>query len=515
MNIFFEQKLMALILATIFLFGCSGEGSQTPAPEQAPIIVQPPAAAQSATIDTFSFTQTNNPSLPSDIILDVSQNTISGSLPVNVSVKDLVATFEHRGLEVRVNNQLQAAGQTANDFTDVVVYQVNTNIGQTASYTVDLRKFTGLPIIYLSTEGSVDITSKDDYIDGFVWLDGGRDYVSLNTVPMEIRGRGNSTWGNPKKPYQMRLADKFEFLGMPNDRKWLFLAEYSDKTMLRNTIAFELGYLSNLYWTPAGEFAEVYLNDSYIGTYNITQKVEEDADRVDLGDNGYLLEIDQLERLDVDDVYFETDKFLINVKEPEIEWGSAELQEVSILIKEFEQSLFSAQFTDPINGYTKYIDIESFIDWFLISEITKNVDSQFFSSIYLHVVGEKIKMGPLWDFDLSFGNVDYADPQFPTGFWVKEHPWYKQLFTDPVFVDAVQERFAFFKAQQAMIVTEIRSQAARLQWAAQENDKKWQTIGIYVWPNPVVFDTYEAEVEHMIDWFNTRMDWLDIELNKL
>ena len=111
---------------------------------------------------------------------------------------------------------------------------------------------------------------------------------------MKIRGRGNSTWGlHPKKPFQMKLSDKAEFLGMPKDKKWLFLAEYSDKTMLRNKISFEMGYISNLDWTPQGRFAEVYINDQYNGTYNITQKVEESDNRVVLGDTGYLLELDQ------------------------------------------------------------------------------------------------------------------------------------------------------------------------------------------------------------------------------
>ena len=128
----------------------------------------------------------------------------------------------------------------------------------------------------------------------------------------------------------MKLSDKSAFLGMPEDKKWLFLAEYSDKTMLRNTIAFELGYMSNLDWTPAGEFAEVYLNGEYNGTYNITQKVEESDNRVALGDTGYLLELDQLDRIDPDDVYFEstvTERFIINIKEPDLDLSLIHISE--------------------------------------------------------------------------------------------------------------------------------------------------------------------------------------------
>jgi hypothetical protein len=320
----------------------------------------------------------------------------------------------------------------------------------------------------------------------------------------------------PKKPYQMKLASKREFLDMENDKKWLFLAEYADKTMLRNQIAFEMGYLSTLDWTTDAEFAEVFLNQNYIGTYHITQKVEEGSDRVNIGDTGFLLEIDQLERLDPDDVYFQSDMFLINIKEPELVEGDSQYLYISGLVNEFEQALYSNQFADPVNGYQKYIDLESFIDWYLISEITKNVDSRFFSSIYFNVIpGEKIKMGPLWDFDLAFGNVDYADPEFPEGFWIKQNPWYERLFQDPNFVRQVQERFTYFNNNRAFLLAKVDEYAENLQYAQAENDAKWQTIGVYVWPNPVVLDTYDEEVARLKSWFNTRMDWLDNALNQL
>jgi hypothetical protein len=167
-------------------------------------------------------------------------------------------------------------------------------------------------------------------------------------------------------------------------------------------------------------------------------------------------------------------------------------------------------------GYAEYIDIDSFVDWYLISEITKNVDSMFFSSMFLNVMpGEKIKMGPLWDFDLSFGNVDYADSRYAEGWWVKYHPWYERLFQDPDFVDRVKVRFAYFKDNQDFILDKIDTYAQQLQWAQQENDNKWQTLGIYVWPNPVIFDTYQEEVDHMKAWYVDRMTWLDNALTDL
>ena len=140
----------------------------------------------------------------------------------------------------------------------------------------------------------------------------------------------------------------------------------------------------------------------------------------------------------------------------------------------------------------------------------------FFSSMFLNVMpGEKIKMGPLWDFDLSFGNVDYADSRYAEGWWVKYHPWYERLFQDPAFVEEVKVRFAFFKGNQDFILNKIDAYAEQLKWAQQENNDKWQTIGQYVWPNPVVFDTYQEEVDHMKEWYVNRMNWLDSALDSL
>jgi hypothetical protein len=510
-NLIFLPCILFSLLSTGILNGCGGTDSSSTADTSSPT-----QQVQTPEIKDFYFTIANNPGLFRDIQLQITGDTIIGRVPTNVSINTLIATFTHSASEVTVNSVIQTSNKTANDFTQIQTYTVKTNDGKSQSFSVDLTKFTGLPIIRLTIEGGASITSKDGYVNGEVWIDGGRNYVELVTVPMEIRGRGNSTWQHPKKPYQMKLENKSEFLGMPRDKKWLFLAEYSDKTMLRNTIAFEMGHMSNLSWTPQSAFSEVYLNNDYIGTYNITQKVEESNNRLPLGDDGFLLEIDQFDRLDPDDVYFNTDRFLINVKEPGIDWGSSELDEISTIIKDFEQTLFSSDFKREDIGYRKHIDVESFIDWYLISEITKNVDSKFYSSIYLHVPpGEKIKMGPLWDFDLSFGNVDYADSRYPEGYWVKEHQWYDRLFQDPAFVSQVQARFSFFKQNQNVILNKIDQYAQQLQWAQQENDDRWQTLGIYVWPNSVVYDTYEEEVQHMKSWFITRMNWLDDALNSL
>ena len=401
---------------------------------------------------------------------------------------------------------------------------------------------TDLPVVYINTENQTTIKSKTEgYVNGHVTVVAGTSIKSgaaiqgLDSLVMEIRGRGNSTWHfHEKKPYQMKLADKAEFLDMPNDKKWLFIAEHSDKSMLRNTMAFEMGYASSLDWTPAGEFAEVYINGSYNGTYNITQKVEEKTNRVNIGSEGFLMEIDQIERIDEDDHYFATNEFpVINIKEPDIndiieddgiEKADSAVSKISDFINEFENTLFGDNFTDTETGYAKYIDVESFIDWFLISEILKNVDSRSFSSIYFNVVFDennqgKVKMGPLWDFDLSFGNTDYADSQYPEGWWVRNNPWIARLCQDPKFEEQVIARFEeHFYARKGIILDKIDSYSSALAASAVENDNRWAPyIGSYAWPNPYVGDLatgnsgiegYQDAVDNIANWYNTRMEWL-------
>jgi spore coat protein CotH len=508
------QPLLVVFLS-LFLLACGGAG-QSEQEIPSVVIVNPPVVVDPL-ISQFSFLTENNPSLSSNLNLSISGKTITGKFPATADWQGMIATVEHTGVSLVLNDSAQVNAVSVQDFSNVQTYTVIMEDGRQVSYTVDVVVFTGLPIIYLTTSGNGPIDSKENYVDGTVTIKGGRDFDNVTSAIMEIRGRGNSTWFlHPKKPFQMKLDDKSTFLGMPSKKKWLFLAEYSDKTMLRNTISFEMGYLSSLEWTPKGTFAEVYINDEYNGTYNITEKVEEGSNRVDIGDDGFLLEIDQLDRQDSDDVYFYTSEFLVAIKEPSLDRDDDQFNYIKGHINEFEAALFASNFTDPINGYGKYIDVDSFVDWYLISEITKNVDSKNFSSIYFHLVpGEKIKMGPLWDFDLSFGNVDYADSRYAQGFWVKNNPWIARLFTDIVFLEKVKARFAYFKGNQNLILDKIDAYADKLNLAQQENDAKWETLGKYVWPNPVVFDTYGEEVTHLKTWYSQRMTWLDSALNNL
>ena len=477
-----------------------------------------PESKPKLALEDFSFLRQHNPGLTEHFILSLDSNRYYGVAPEEARIKDLIASFEiDEGSIVFVDGKVQESGVTSNNFKNIVEYKVQKSDGQVVEFIIDIQSIPDFPVVYIETENHAAVTSKEEYINARIHIDGQDFFEDLLPTDIRIRGRGNSTWYlHPKKPYQIKFEDKYKMLEMPKDRRWLFLAEYSDKTFLRNRIAFELGYLSNLEWTPESEFAELYFNNEFQGLYHITQKVEESSNRVNIEENGYLLEIDQLDRIDPDDVYFYSDHFLLNIKEPEIEKNSAEYTYIKQFIRDFETALFGPAFKNPSTGYRKYIDVESMVDWFLINEIAKNVDARSFASIFMYMnPGEKLKMGPIWDFDLGFGNVNYADPEFPTEFWVRYNPWIDRMLDDPFFVALVKERMNFFKSQEGRIYELIDRYANELAYQIEENDKVWNTIGNWVWPNPKVFNTYELEVHYLKEWYGTRMAWLSLEIENL
>lgn len=377
------------------------------------------------------------------------------------------------------------------------------------------EKSARLPIISIDTEDSMSIVSKEDYINGTFEIFSENEDENL-AANIKIRGRGHSTWSFPKKPYQIKFDEKENVLGMPKDKKWILLANYSDKTMLRNEVAFNLSRISDLDWTPESRFIELYINNEYLGVYQLLQKVEESNNRVNIGDDGYLLEVDQLSKLDPDDVYFETNNYLFNIKEPNIDFGDNNYDLIKNYIQLTENTLLGDNFTDPVEGYTKYIDVDSFIDWYLINEITKNNDAIFYSSVYMNYVpGAKLKMGPIWDFDLSLGNINYNGNETTDGFWVKKAIWFSRLFEDPSFVEKVKSRFNYFYNNRDLFQQQIDSNSSYLDQSQERNFDKWPILGRYVWPNNVYYRTYNEEIIYLKEWLNERLEWLKVSINEL
>ncbi|NLD94991.1 MAG: hypothetical protein GX639_20235 [Fibrobacter sp.] len=371
-----------------------------------------------------------------------------------------------------------------------------------------------LPLLSISTDDMHPVDSKEDWIKGRAILNNGGTITDLGNL--EIKGRGNSTWNvMPKKPYTFKLDKEKQILGMEPHKRWVLLANYSDKTLLRTTFAFNLGLsvFSNLKWTPVSRMVEVVLNNEYIGVYQIVEQIRIDTNRVDIDlDKGdFLLEVNA--RQDEKFNFTTTREVPFSFKGPE-EPNTSQFYAIKSKIQKVEDIIYSDNFADEVNGYAKYIDVNSFVDWYLINELTKNNDAIFYTSVYMFYKDNSLYMGPLWDYDISSGNINYNGCDNPENYWIKNAPWIQRLFEDPLFVQKIKDRWNEKKNELLSEIADISFNASLLNNAANNNFKRWDILNTYVWPNRVVKGSYNEEVSELIDWLTMRYNWMDSDINQ-
>lgn len=383
------------------------------------------------------------------------------------------------------------------------------------------KGYSGLPVLKLDTQER-SINSKEIWIEGASYELYGTQGELLSSGDLDIKGRGNSTWSMPKKPYSLKLAEKASLLDMSKHKRWVLLANYADKSLLRTEAAFKLGYIfNNLAWTPQSRQVDLYLNGNYRGVYQLTEQIKIDENRVDIKkiksdkpQNGYILEADWRKG----EMYnFTTSKGVVFCCFDPDEDLDDVFDKIKTDVQNVENVLYSAYFIDATDGYRKYLDTESFIDWYFVNEITKNVDSQFGLSVYMYYDEEKLKycMGPVWDFDYAIGNVNYADSRYETGWWVKNSIWISRLFEDPVFVVEVKMRWNEKKAEVQDVFQYIDERAEYLNLAADYNFRKWLVLDKQVAEAAYISGSYRYQVDFVKLWLQERLYWLDGAINGL
>jgi hypothetical protein len=237
------------------------------------------------------------------------------------------------------------------------------------------KGYSGLPVLKLDTQER-SINSKEIWIEGASYELYGTQGELLSSGDLDIKGRGNSTWSMPKKPYSLKLAEKASLLDMSKHKRWVLLANYADKSLLRTEAAFKLGYIfNNLAWTPQSRQVDLYLNGNYRGVYQLTEQIKIDENRVDIKkiksdkpQNGYILEADWRKG----EMYnFTTSKGVVFCCFDPDEDLDDVFDKIKTDVQNVENVLYSAYFIDATDGYRKYLDTESFIDWYFVNEITK------------------------------------------------------------------------------------------------------------------------------------------------
>jgi hypothetical protein len=530
-------------LVTILLAACGGSGAGDSNP---PIGNPPPTAMPPAVFKNVVGTTPADAALGQPLALE-------WDLPAGVSIRsvkldaDLLAGPVSDQTNCSVTAGVLSTGATSATITipdhclGKTVKQVQlhltveSNSGQSRTTTHSfaapsspegfLPQRVNLPLLRITTDNDAPIISTDTYITGQISLESNVAGDAAVIGGMQIRGRGNSTWDlMPKKPYRLKLTDKQSLLGMPSSKDWVLLANYSDKTLLRNKLAMELGSGMGMPWTPRGKFVEVYHGSRYLGVYLLIENIKIAKDRVNIDElsaddddagvisGGYLLEVDF--RQDGHTIFTAVDGLPVVFQDPE-EPTAAQEAYLKGYLDQFEAVLHSTSFAHPGTGYSAYIDVDSFARWFIVNELFRNVDANMWSSCWMYKPrGRKLFMGPLWDFDLAAGNVNYNDAFLTSGWHIRNAPWFSRLFEDPAFAARVREIWNEAKTTQLpAMIQSIGTQSAALQQAQLNNFHRWPILESHVWPNYRVPGSYGGELDYLRSWLNTRIAWMDAQFN--
>lgn len=388
----------------------------------------------------------------------------------------------------------------------------------------ELERLQNIPTVHIEIGGR-PILDKKNYVDGTItFKDPGKLYSDVEevTLDMGIRGRGNSTWSFPKKPWKVKLDENASIFGMPADKEWCLLANYADRTLLRNIVAMKLSEICEFSWTPRMVSVEVYLDGEYQGVYNFCEHKKISADRVNIDVDGgdVYMEIEQQQ--DETTCWWTGMGVPMMFSDPEVP-SDDQLSYIKKYFADFEAALYSDDFDDPDVGYAAYIDVDSFIDYYIVQELSKNTDGNLRKSSFItKEVGKKMEMYHLWDFDLTFGNSGWVMHD-PEGFWVKDYNsscvigdnWYNRMFRDPAFVDRLQTRWNELMPQLQSIPDFIDEQALHLDKAKDRNFQVWDIWESVDWVDCPSLGSYEKEIEFFKEFYTTRLQWLDHELNIL
>jgi subtilisin-like proprotein convertase family protein len=366
-----------------------------------------------------------------------------------------------------------------------------------------------------------------------------------------IETRGHSSQSFPQKQYSIETRDSSgnnlntTLLGMPSEHDWILYAPYTDKSCMRNWLTYQLSNDIGRY-AARGKFCELVLNGEYKGIYELTETIKRDANRVDIakltpndtvGDDltgGYIVKIDW-----VDGPYWTSayppdqtnpGNNVINFQNTSPKPDSLAPQQLNYIeqyVDSFEDALASSQFTDPIVGWRNYSDEQSVIDFFILNEVSKNVDGYRLST-YFHKDknsnDRKIKMGPVWDFNLAWHNADYCNNAAPsewaykiTDYCATDVPfWWKRFMLDSQFRNNLKCRWTSLRAgvlDTVYIFHNIDSITSLLDESQQRHFVQWPILGVYVWPNPSpLATTYQEEIDHLKQWILDRIAWMDLNI---
>ena len=436
------------------------------------------------------------------------------------------------------------------------------------SESAKLVEFTSsnLPIIVVNTHGQTIINEEKITADmGIIYNgEGERNNVSdifnnyNGKIGIEIRGSSSQLF--PKKQYAVETRDSLgedlnvSILGFPEESDWVLYAPYSDKTLLRNVLTYKLYNEMGRYATKT-KFCELVLNNEYMGVYVLMEKIKRDKNRVDIKKlettdttgngltGGYIIKIDKFDGegnagwlspfLPYKGAWQKT-IYQYHYPKPE-DINLQQKKYIQHIIYQFEEKMNQLEPKADDSSYTNLVDINSLVDYFLINEITKNVDG-YRLSLFLckdrDDINDKLVVGPIWDYNIALGNSDYYDGWnsegwelpllvYDFGFNYDEFTapfWWGKLYNNPYFMKKINERWGEIKTtvfDQQKILSCIDSMVTYLDESQKRNFQKWNILNTKIWPNQYVFKYYSYEISFLKTWIKNRINWMDQNISGL
>jgi hypothetical protein len=373
--------------------------------------------------------------------------------------------------------------------------------GQGPTSSVELSRVnTGLPVIAITTNDPQAVIGKDAYVGASISITNPVHPMHSYVGTGAVRGRGNTTWRKPKKPYAIRLDHAHSLFGLPIARHWVLLANYQDPTLLMNTVAFELGQRLGMPFTAHVVHVEVVLNGVYQGSYALTEKIEVAPGRVEL-EEGFLVEMDT----NFDKVpKFTSSRFklpiMVKYSRPDA-WDTISIQRV---FDELERALLDPDARPPLHDI---LDVKGAVEYVFLHDFLMNLESVHPKSVYLYQrEGEKLKMGPIWDFDWGYGYAGQGRDYFtqtPGSVPAMNAPgkaFFDRLRSDSLFTVLYGEYWDEHRETYVGMSAFIDSMAQVLASSQALNSEVWQ------WPDDL---GHASEVERMKRWWELRIKQFD------
>ena len=372
--------------------------------------------------------------------------------------------------------------------------------------------YAGLPRIVIETEDFAGVRDRETEIPSHLQIYGEKAPES-EVYELTVRGRGNSSFKMPKYGLKLEFKDKVKLLGMPKNRDWALIANYGDKTHLRNYMMTRLSEWLGAKYTPRMQFVELYLNRKYMGLYLLSESIKVAKNRVNIEENDTTFLVEKEDSKKFDPPYVQSDNgYYYHIKSPKN--PSPETEELLLdHIKAFE-NFAMRPYRYNSNEIVQWIDLDDYLLFYWVHEYSKNEDGNFARSVHFTwKKGEPIHFGPLWDFDLAFGNASREQNKAPEEWYIRRYRlnYYilQNSLVDSAAVVFWKEHRETFKAlidsvplYRSIIDKAIENEYRR--WPVMKNTENWALKDPY--------DSYDEAVETMIEWMKQRYQWIDKEI---